>query len=57
MEKRKCAYCGKMFDKQEIIYVEGKPFCQKHYTEAEMMTIEEGYEDEADDEAEEIKRK
>ena len=37
--------------------MEGKPFCQKHYTEAEMMTVEEGYEDEADDEEEEINRK
>ena len=46
MRKIQCAFCGKYFDRQEITYVEGKPFCQKHYTEAEMMTVEEKYEDE-----------
>jgi len=56
MEKRICAYCGKEFDKHEIIYVEGKSYCQKHYSEAEMMTVEEGYDDEEDDKDEEINR-
>jgi hypothetical protein len=31
MEKRTCAYCGKEFDKRDIIYVEGNPYCLKHY--------------------------
>lgn len=56
MKKRICAYCGKKFDKHEIIYVEGKSFCQKHYSEAEIMTVEEGYDDEEDDKDEEINR-
>ena len=56
MEKRTCAFCGKEFDKREIIYVEGNPYCLKHYSEAEMMTVEEKYDDDEDDEDEEINR-
>ena len=55
MEKRRCAYCGKMFDKYEIIYVEGKPFCPKHYSEAEMMTVEEQIDDDEDNNDENLK--
>ena len=50
MGRKKCAYCGKKFDKDDLTYVEGKPYCQKHYTEAESMAaIDDGYDDDADD--------
>ncbi len=50
MGRKECAYCGKKFDKDDITYVEGKPYCQKHYTEAEAMAaVDDGYDDDEED--------
>ena len=50
MGRKKCAYCGKKFDKDDLTYVEGKPYCQKHYSEAEAMAaVDDGYDDDEED--------
>ena len=50
MGKIKCSYCGKKFDKDDIIYVEGHPYCPKHYREAETMAaVDDGFEDDEED--------
>lgn len=39
-----CAYCGDEISEDEAIYVEGRPYCEECYTEAEAF-IDEGEED------------
>ena len=50
MGKIKCSYCSKEFDEDDIIYVEGKPYCQKHYREGEALAaVDDGYDNDEED--------
>jgi RNA polymerase-binding transcription factor DksA len=42
----KCYYCGEEIPKKEATYLEGRPYCQKCYSEAETYV---DLEDDADD--------
>jgi formylmethanofuran dehydrogenase subunit E len=46
----KCAFCGKEISKKEATYVEGRPYCDDCYTEAEAMAdVDDGWDDEDED--------
>jgi hypothetical protein len=46
----KCAFCGKEISKKEATYVEGRPYCDDCYTEAEAMAdVDDGWDDEDDE--------
>ena len=55
MGKRiKCAFCGQKVDKKYVTYVEGRPYCDDCYTEAEaMIDLEDGWDEEEEDEEDE----
>ena len=45
----KCRMCGVEIDEEDAIYVEGRPYCDNCYTEAEAIYLEEREDDYDDD--------
>ncbi|TFG29597.1 MAG: hypothetical protein EU532_02840 [Promethearchaeota archaeon] len=46
----KCMFCGKEIRKKDATYVEGRPYCEDCYTEAETMAdVDDGWDEEDED--------
>ena len=49
-----CTTCQKELHEDDATFVEGKPYCDNHYKEAEeFVVVEENYEDDDDDDDDE----
>ena len=46
----KCMFCGREISRKEATYVEGRPYCEDCYTEAETMAdVDDGWDEEDED--------